>query len=192
MQNYHMDKRIRALAEKNRLHDELHRQTAKQINLLNDWLSELSETDDPNEKRDLLRRIVVVGAYLKRRNNLALVGEQIKTIKEEELNLSVKEMMKNLQFAGVSCAASVHFDSDIPADVTMQLFDFYEFVVESAFDGLTSLLARFFSREGNYYCCVDTVCSLDLTKLATDIISVSVNDENYFTLSLKVEGGSVK
>ena len=102
------------------------------------------------------------------------------------------KMMKNLQFAGVSCAASAHFDSDIPADVTMQLFDFYEFVVESAFDGLTSLLARFFSREGNYYCCVDTVCSLDLTKLATDIISVSVNDENYFTLSLKVEGGSVK
>jgi len=32
MQNYRIDKRIRALAEKNRLHDELHRQTAKQIN----------------------------------------------------------------------------------------------------------------------------------------------------------------
>ncbi len=192
MQNYHMDKRIRALAEKNRLHDELHRQTAKQINLLNDWLRELSETDDPTEKRELLRRIVVVGAYLKRRNNLALVGEQIKTIKEDELNLSVNEMMKNLQFAGISCAASVHFDSDIPTDVTMQLFDFYEFVVESAFDGLTSLLARFFSREGSYYCCVDAVCSFDLTILATDNISVSVNDDNYFTLSLKLDGGRGK
>ena len=33
MQNYQMDRRIRALAEKNRLHDELHRQTAHQIGL---------------------------------------------------------------------------------------------------------------------------------------------------------------
>ncbi len=192
MQNYHMDKRIRTLAEKNRLHDELHRQTAKQINLLNDWLRELSETDDHTKKRELLRHIVVVGAYLKRRNNLVLVGEQIEMIKEDELNLSVKEMMKYLQIAGVSCAASVQFDTDIPADVVTQLFDFYEYVVESAFDGLTYLLARFFSRDGCYYCCVDAVCSLDLTVLATDIISVCVNDENYFTLSLKIEGGDRK
>ena len=191
MQNYQMDKRIRALAEKNRLHDELHRQTAKQINLLNDWLTELSQTDDPDQKRELLRRIVVVGAYLKRRNNLILVSEQDGMINEEELNLSIKEMMKNLQIAGVSCAASVQFDRKIPSDVVMRLFDFYEFVVENAFDGLTYLLARFFSRDGSFYCCVDAMCSVDLTALATDTVSVSVTDENYYTLSFKTEGGAV-
>ena len=192
MKNYQIDKRIRALAEKNRLHDELHRQTAKQINLLNDWLTRLSETEDADEKRELLRRIVVVGAYLKRRNNLVLVSEQDGLIKEEELNLSIKEMMKNLQIAGVSCAASVQFEKDIPSDVVMQLFDFYEYVVENAFDGLTYLLARFFSRDNSFYCCVDAVCSLDLTALATDTVLVSVTDENYYTLSFKAEGGDGK
>ena len=190
MQNYQMDKRIRALAEKNRLHDELHRQTARQINLLKDWLTKLAETDDAEEKRELLRRIVVVGAYLKRRNNLILVSEQDGMINEEELNLSIKEMMKNLQIAGVSCAASVQFDRDIPSAVVMRLFDFYEFVVENAFDGLTNLLARFFSRDGSFYCCVDAMCSVDLTALATDTVSVSVTDENYYTLSFKTEGGA--
>lgn len=189
MQNYQIDKRIRALVEKNRLHDELHRQTAKQINLLNDWLTRLSETEDADEKRELLRRIVVVGAYLKRRNNLVLVSEQDGLIKEEELNLSIKEMMKNLQIAGVSCAASVQFEKDIPSDVVMQLFDFYEYVVENAFDGLTYLLARFFSRDNSFYCCVDAVCSFDLTAFDTDTVSVSVTDENYYTLSFKTEGG---
>lgn len=189
MQNYQMVKRIRALAEKNRLHDELHRQTSHQINLLNDWLAKLAKTDDANEKRELLRRIVVVGAYLKRRNNLILVSEQDGMIKEEELSLSIKEMMKNLQIAGVTCAASVQFDRDIPSEVVMQLFDFYEQVVENAFDGLTDLLARFFSRNGCFYCCVDAVCSLDLTALATDLVAVSVTDENYYTLSFKLEGG---
>ena len=192
MQNYQIDKRIRALAEKNRLHDELHRQTARQINLLNDWLTKLSETDNPDEKRGLLHRIVVVGAYLKRRNNLVLVNEQDGMIKEEELNLSIKEMMKNLQIAGMNCAASVQFERDIPSNVAMQLFDFYEYVVENAFDGLSCLLARFFSRDGSFWCCVDAVCSLDLTALATDNVSVSVTDENYYTLSLKAEGGDGK
>jgi hypothetical protein len=146
MQNYRVNKKIRALAEKNRLHDELHKQTARQIDLLNDWLKKLTAIDDPKEKRELLRRIVVVGAYLKRRNNLVLVNEQDGIIKAEELNLSLKEMMKNLQLAGVNCASSVQFEKDLPADVAMKLFDFYEYVVENAFDGLSCLLARFFCR----------------------------------------------
>ena len=189
MQNYRVNKKIRALAEKNRLHDELHRQTASQIDMLNDWLKKLTAADDPKEKRELLRRIVVVGAYLKRRNNLILVNEQDGIIKEEELNLSLKEMMKNLQLAGVNCASSVQFEKDLPADVAMKLFDFYEYVVENAFDGLGYLLARFFCRDNCYYACIDAVCSLDLTTLQTEEISVSESDENCFTLSFKMEGG---
>ena len=192
MQNYRMNKQIRTLAEKNRLHDELHKQTAHQIDLLNDWLNKLTATADPMEKRELLRRTVVVGAYLKRRNNLILVNEQDGIIKEEELNLSIKEMMKNLQFAGVNCASSVQFEKDLPADVAMKLLDFYEYVVENAFDGLNYLLARFFYRDNSFYACIDAVCSLDLTTLQTEQISVSVSDENCYTLSFKVGGGDSK
>ena len=189
MQNYQMDKRIRTLAEHNRLYDELHRQTARQINLLNDWLTKLSATDSAEEKRALLHRIVVVGAYLKRRNNLILVSEQDGVIKAGELELSVREMMKNLQIAGVNCAASVQFEQEIPSNIMMRLFDFYEYVVENTFDGLTSLLARFFRRDDDFYACVDAVCSKDLTALATDTVSVEVADDGSYTLSIKMEGG---
>ena len=190
MQNYRVNKKIRALAEKNRLHDELQKQTAHQIDLLNDWLKKLTATDDPKEKRELLRRIVVVGAYLKRRNNLILVNEQDGIIKEAELNLSLKEMMKNLQLAGVNCASSVQFEKDLPTGVAMKLFDFYEYVVENAFDGLNYLLARFFYRDNCYYACIDAVCSLDLTTLQTEEISVSESNENCYTLSFVMEGGA--
>lgn len=189
MQNYRMDKKIRTLAEKNRLHDELHRQTTHQIDLMNDWLKKLLETNDPTIKRELLRRIVVVGAYLKRRNNLILVNEQDAIIKEEELSLSINEMMKNLLLAGIQCAASVDLDRDIPADIAMQLFDFYEYVVENAFDGLSSLLARFFWRDGCFYACVDAVCDIDLSALQTENITVNISEENCYTLSLKLKGG---
>ena len=53
--------------------------------------------------------------------------------------------------------------------------------------GLSSLLARFFYRDGCFYACIDAVCSLDLTAL--EHASVSRTDENCYTLSLKVEGG---
>jgi len=189
MQNYQMDKQIRSLAEKNRLHDELHKQTAHQINLLNDWLNRLIETTDSGEKRELLRRIVVVGAYLKRRNNLILVGEQDGSITSEELSLSFNEMMKNLQLVGINCACTIQFEKNLSADTAMKLFDFYEYVVENAFDGLSCLLARFFCRNDGFYACVDAACSLDLTMLQTESISVSVSDENCYTLSYKTEGG---
>lgn len=192
MQNYQMGKQIRALAEQNRLHDELHKQTAHQINLLNDWLKQLIDTNDADQKRELLRRIVVVGAYLKRRNNLILVDEQDGMIREEELRLSLDEMMRNLQLAGINCACAVEFERDLPTNVAMKLFDFYEAVVENAFDGLTFLLARFFCREDGFYACIDAVCSLDLTALHTDTVSVSVSDENCYTLSFCVEGGDGK
>jgi hypothetical protein len=189
MQNYRVNKKIRTLTEKNRLHDELHKQTAHQIDLLNEWLKKLTAIADLKEKRELLRRIVVVGAYLKRRNNLILVNEQDGIVKAEELNLSLKEMMRNLQLAGVNCASSVQFEKDLPAGVAMKLFDFYEYVVENAFDGLSYLLARFFYRDNRYYACIDAVCSLNLTTLQTDEISVSESDENCYTLSFKMEGG---
>ena len=192
MQNYRMDKQIRTLAEKNRLHDALHKQTAHQIDLLNDWLKKLTATDDPKKKRELLRRIVVVGAYLKRRNNLILVNEQDGIIKAEELSLSIQEMMRNLQLAGITCAASVQFEKDLPADVAMKLFDFYEYVVENAFEGLSCLLARFFCRDDRFYACMDAVCSLDLTVLEAEGVSVSRSDENCYTLSLVLEGGGGK
>ena len=189
MQNYQIDKRIRVLAEKNRLHDELHKETAYQIGLLNDWLKKLLDTKDLQEKRELLRHIVVVGAYLKRRNNMILVKEQDGIIKEEELMLSIQEMMKNLQLAGINCACVVRFDKNIPADIAMKLFDFYEYVVENAFDGLSDLLARFFCRGDYFYACVDAVCSIDLTTLNKDDVLVSVSDENCYTLSFKLKAG---
>lgn len=189
MQNYRISKQFRILAEKNRLHDELYRQTSHQIDLLNRWLKQLPAAQSAEEKRELLRRIVVVGAYLKRRNNLILVNEQDGMIREEELKLSLEEMLRNLYSAGISCSCSVQFDRDLPAEVAMTLLDFYEYVVEQAFDGLSSLLARFFCRESRFYACIDVLCRLDLTGLQKPGISVSLTDENYYTISCIVEGG---
>jgi hypothetical protein len=70
-----------------------------------------------------------------------------------------------------------------------KMVDFYEYVVEQAFDGLQSLLVRFFCREQCFYACIDAVCTLDLTQLQSEEISVSISEEHCYTISIKQEGG---
>lgn len=189
MENYRLNKRIRRLSEQNRLHDELHRQTARQIDLLNDWLLRFMESGDTGEKHELLRRIVVVGAYLKRRDNLSLLIEQDGFIRAEEFELSIQEMVKNLQLAGVQCACSVQIDRTLPAHAAVSLFDFYEYVTENALMGLSSLLARFFCRNGDFYACIDAACASDLRYLGNESIAVSESEDGCTTLTLCVKGG---
>ncbi len=189
MKNYQMNKHIQSLEEKNRLHDEIHRQTASQINRLGELLEQLHLAENEQEKKELLRKIVVVGAYLKRRNNLILVGEQDSVIKEEEFNLSVCEMTKNLQLTGINSACLVQFGKELPVDIAMQLFDFCQTIVEDAFDGLEQFLVRFFCRENSYYCCVDIISSLDLSYLESEKITVSQFGKHCYTVSLHLEGG---
>lgn len=189
MQNYQMDRKIRALAEKNRLHDALYRQTAHQTDLMEKWLEALIHTQDPGEKRELLRRIVAVGAYIKRRNNLILVAQQNDRIPAGELEISMDEIMRNLRLAGICCGCTVQLEGQLPAAAVMEMLDFFEYVVESAFDGLESLLVRFFCRGTRLYVCMDAGCALDLSALASDRITVSCTEENGYTLSYSTEGG---
>jgi hypothetical protein len=123
---------------------------------------------------------------------MVLVSENASLIKEVDLNISIIEIINDLQTVGVNCAAYVDLGKDIPTDIALKLIDFYEYVVENSFDGLSSLLVRFFFRDGHFYSCIDTVCSLDLTKLGTEQISVYESDENCYTLSVKVKGDDVR
>ena len=94
--------------------------------------------------------------------------------------------------AGVECAASVIFGKDLPTEVAMKLFDFYEYIIESSIDGLSSLFARFFFRDKKFYACMDVVCSIDLTEYQSEDIFVDKTDDDCYTLSCSMEGGDVR
>lgn len=188
IRTYQAAKEVRQLAEKNRLHDELHRQTAHQLDRLGQWLDRLAETEDPAMRRHLLCRIVMMGSYLKRRNNLFFVNEQEGCIREEEFRLSVDEMVRNIRLTGIECAVSVQFGREIPYDAAMELLDFCAVVIERAYSGLSCLLGRFFFRDDAYYACLDAVCSRDLAFLAGGRVEISAEGDCY-TLTMRCGGG---
>ena len=66
-------------------------QTARQIAMLQERLTELKNTDDPAQAERLLGQIIVIGTYIKRRNNLIFVGVQRGSISVQELRLCLNE-----------------------------------------------------------------------------------------------------
>ena len=74
-ENYKTKVKINAVREKNRLYDRLQAQTAHQIELLDQLLTQNEAETDPEIRRSLLAKAAVIGAYIKRRGNLMFIGE---------------------------------------------------------------------------------------------------------------------
>lgn len=187
--NYRITQSIRKLVEQNRLYDDIERQTAGQIALSATLLRQFQTASDETEKRRLLGKLVVIGAYLKRRNNLFFISEQSKMLPVRELELCLEESFDNLKLYGVSCGWYLRVGDDIPASTAMLLYDFFEAATETALDTLRSMMLRIFTKSSETWCCVDIDCDADFTPLATDGISYERGDDGTATLTLRLPKG---
>lgn len=132
--------RLLKLTEENRLYDMMEAQTAQQISMLRDRLTELQRTEDPERARRLLGQVILIGTYIKRRNNLIFVGVQRGAISAQELRLCLNESVENLNLYGVDCKAFVHGDRQLTIEQAAQAYDLFEAVVEAGLESLRSLL----------------------------------------------------
>ena len=58
---------------KNQLYDKIQKQTARQSKLLTEFIEAYSMEKDENKREKILGKIVVIGAYIKRRSILFLL-----------------------------------------------------------------------------------------------------------------------
>ncbi len=185
--NYQTAQNIRRLEEQNLLYDSIAKQTSSQIELSSELLKEYRGTADEEEKTRLLGKLVVIGAYLKRRSNLIFIAEQNKRIPKRELELCIEESIDNLKLYGVQCGMYVQFKGTIPVEKAMQLYDFFEKTVESALDSLRVLVVRIFSKNGCWYACIDAECDRDLSELEDEHIHC-IYEGSSAQLTLQVSG----
>ena len=132
--------RLLKLTEENHLYDMMEAQTAQQISMLRDRLTELQRTENPERARRLLGQVILIGTYIKRRNNLIFVGVQRGAISAQELRLCLNESVENLNLYGVDCKAFVHGDRQLTIEQAAQAYDLFEAVVEAGLESLRSLL----------------------------------------------------
>ena len=128
------------LTEGNRLYDMMEAQTARQIAMLRDLLAELQKTQDSDRARHLLGQVIIIGTYIKRRNNLIFVGEQRGAISVQELLLCLNESSENISIYGADCKAIVKGEGQLTVEQATQVYDLFEAVVETELESLRALL----------------------------------------------------
>ncbi len=128
------------LAEENRLYDMMEAQTKEQIALLRRLLTELQDTESLEHAERILGQIIIIGTYIKRRNNLIFVGSQRGAISAQELRLCLNESVENLILYGIACKAVVRGEGELACEQAAFVYDLFEAIVEAGLDTLDSLL----------------------------------------------------
>ena len=135
-ENYKTKLKINTVREKNRLYDRLQAQTAHQIELLDQLLTQYEAKPAPETRRSLLAKAAVIGAYIKRRGNLMFIGEKSNVTDTAELSACLDESFANLELMGVECAIDIPGKNSIDIRDAIRVYDFFEAVTEAAMDDL--------------------------------------------------------
>ena len=103
------------------------------------------------ERDEDLADVAFLGAYIKRRSNLALIAEGEEDLSTEELGLAVRESLAYLSLRGFLCDVREEGEARIPADVAEAAYDAFENAAERALESAEesgSLLVTVSVREG--------------------------------------------
>ena len=144
------------LSEENRLYDMMESETLGQVTKLKECLNEIRKTEDLVKAKKLLGQIIIIGTYIKRRNNLIFVGAGSGEVSVQELRLCINESMENLSLYGIECKVIVSGDGLLPIQQAAAVYDLFEAVVEAELASLKSLLISVDVKE-----CVDiNICAM--------------------------------
>lgn len=96
---------------------------------------------DTGRRVEILKMACIVGAYIKRRSNLIIMGEWDKTVSAEELLWCMRESCDCLRLGGVPCGVSLSGDATLPLRHVECAYDFFQMVAQRMYPTLSALLA---------------------------------------------------
>lgn len=128
------------LSEQNRLYDKIETVTARQLARIQEYLIALRATDDVDTARRLLKHIVILGTYIKRRSNLVFVCDKAEDIDTTELRLSLFESAESLRLSDIRCAVQITDTAKIPPASAVAIYDAFEAIIEATLPGLQEIL----------------------------------------------------
>ncbi len=128
-------KRQRAqIEEQNRLMDAMLSLVQPQLLAINRLLSDKSAQS--------LKHICILGAYVKRRVNLALICDKKMVVPVDELAHCIRESLTYLTQYGAVCALHQEGRSSVSSREAQTAYDFFEDCLEAALPSLSALMVR--------------------------------------------------
>ena len=147
-EEYRTSRRLSQLEEQNRLYNLLQKETAEEIVRLEKLVAELAGETSPDEEKIFLAKIILHGAYIKRRNNFIFLGEKEGLVPIGELGHCIRETLQNLELFGIQAEYLINFGKDLPLALLIEIYQVFHRIVEEVFDLITSLFLVISSHQG--------------------------------------------
>lgn len=191
-EEYRLKVREAHIAEQDRLHNAIQRQTARQIDLLSTLTNRFEQAELEEERARLLGQMNVIGAYLKRRNNLIFISDKAPTLDVKELELAFKESIDNLELYGVSCGFRIGLTGTLPSEHIMKLYDFFEEIVERSLDSIGAIHVAIEKREHCLQITVNIDSTAQFAELACDGTTALQDEDGEWQLTMALPGGGAQ
>lgn len=156
--------------EQNRLYDRIAGEVEKQL-IQADELLRIIEAQ-PENARELLAKVCVLGSYIKRRGNLLLLSEEEGQIRAQELGFCIRESLDNLALAGVATTLAHDCDGQLPLKYVVEAYDLFETLVENLLDDLTAMMVGLTCHDGTIRMKIQMGCTKPIPPQMT-VVSLS-------------------
>lgn len=200
-ENLKAKKQMAKLSVKNQLYDKMQKQTSRQIIFLTRLIDEYSLAENEQQRKKILGKVVVIGAYIKRRSNLIFIAEHNSIISVRELELCFAETIRNLELSGVAagflvikesshCPLSQMTGKMISSETAMRIYDFSEAVIEESLDSLSAFSVTLKQKNEKLVLSISAECEANLTETAGRYGAEAEQDfDGAWLLSFSVKGG---
>lgn len=183
--------------EKSRLYDRIAKEVAVQLAKAEELLK-LARTD-PKQTKSAIAKVSVICAYIKRRGNLLMLGEEGNIIPATELEYCIRESLDNLRLGDVFTSFDSKCDGTLKLEHAVVAFDFYENIVERLLDDATAMLIHLDCKDGFIKMRLQIGCNQDIAEHTLSELSIpcgtfewDIQDEDVTVTLLLSEGGDGK
>ena len=168
---YLVQKNLHELTEKNCIYNELEAKHSRQTAQMRQMLARC-ESAGPAERRSLLKKVLLLGTYIKRSANLYFLSSEYQWLPQQELRLTVDEAVRALTACGTECGVIYRTTEPMRASEVVRLFDLLEIVAETTVDDLRSL----FISVSDSAMDLSVECAADLSAIASPEVTVRQED----------------
>lgn len=168
---YLIQKKLNELTEKNRIYDELETKYGEQIARIGQLLKQC-EGAEPAEIQNLLKRIILLGTYIKRGANLYFLSLEYELLPQQELRLTIDEAVRVMTVCGTECSVVYHTTKPMLSAEVARLFDLLKIVEEATINELHSMFISVSDSEMD----LSVECTADLSFLVSPNVTVKQED----------------
>ena len=131
------------IRQRTQMYDTIAQCTQKQSQTISQLASQARLSDDPALKDRCRKRIILLGAYIKRYANLMLLSQENQCIAAGELGISVSELLRYLNYSGIPGEYIGHAYGSVHAPAALAVFEAFESLLETNGPSLKGVFVNF-------------------------------------------------